>query len=341
VLGTGGLGRLGAPVATGGFGPRGIAVSPDGERLYVSLGLSDEIALFDIQRDGKITRRGAPLRLQGCSPTPGNPPIPQCATFWLSITPDGRNLYATNQDSDELVAFAVAADGELTEVGRMDVGPRPEGITITADRRFLFLNGIDSNRVESFAIRTDGTLAFLGAAPICEQVHIPAACGAVAHALAPDGKTLYAVTTFLPANENTVVTFRVGVDGLLTRIGVDRTGGERPIYQAVVIRPNQGPVAALQPARGTVGEPVQLDASGARDPDGRVARYDWMFGDGTALLDGGPTPVHVFAARGEYRVTVTVTDDEGCSDRLVFTGQTDACHGSTSAVASRVIPVRP
>ncbi len=40
-------------------------------------------------------------------------------------------------------------------------------------------------------------------------------------------------------------------------------------------------------------------------------------------------------------VTVTETDDSGCSTRLVYTGQTAYCNGSPQAVGIERIPVPP
>jgi PKD repeat protein len=68
-----------------------------------------------------------------------------------------------------------------------------------------------------------------------------------------------------------------------------------------------------------------------------VRRYDWDFGDGTTLVDGGPTPSHTYRAPGTYQVRVTVTDGEGCSTRLVYTGQLAHCLGSDAATASRTV----
>ena len=55
---------------------------------------------------------------------------------------------------------------------------------------------------------------------------------------------------------------------------------------------------------------------GDDDPDGTNARYAWSFGDGTTLPDGGPNPRHTYNRPGAYKVTLTLTDDEGCSTAL-------------------------
>ena len=59
---------------------------------------------------------------------------------------------------------------------------------------------------------------------------------------------------------------------------------------------------------------MTFDGSGSSDPDGTIMSYDWDFGDGTVVLDAGPTPTHAYAAVGLYNVTLTVTDDAGTSD---------------------------
>jgi hypothetical protein len=66
---------------------------------------------------------------------------------------------------------------------------------------------------------------------------------------------------------------------------------------------------------------------GSSDPDGTIARFDWNFGDGVALPNGGPTPTHKYAKDGTYPVSLTLTDNEGCSG-FVFTGRTAHCNGA-------------
>jgi PKD repeat protein len=84
---------------------------------------------------------------------------------------------------------------------------------------------------------------------------------------------------------------------------------------------------------------ITFDGSSSTDSDGTVARFDWDFGDGQTLPSGGPTPSHEYAADGTYPVTLTVTDDEGCSAARIFTGQTVTCNGGPAAIATEQVTV--
>jgi hypothetical protein len=109
--------------------------------------------------------------------------------------------------------------------------------------------------------------------------------------------------------------------------------------QAIAITPDQPPVAAFGHAVARPGVPTSFDARPSHDPDGSIAHHDWNFGDLQAMADAGPMPSHTYARPGKYRVTLTLTDDEGCSTRLVFTGQTAYCNGSGAATATEVVTV--
>jgi 6-phosphogluconolactonase (cycloisomerase 2 family) len=328
---------LGPPLPTGGIAPRGLAVSPDGEMVYVALRETDAIAAFAVSRTGALHPRGTPVRVPGCTPSAGATPVPECSPFFVSITPDGRWLYAANQDSGDLATFAIGPNGTLTPVeGRAAIGGRPEGIVISIDGRFLYSISVDANAVFAFAIAADGRLTSLGSLPTCDQAETAAACGPNAIGITPDSRAVYALNTF---SEN-IASFGVNDDGTLVEIEPSPipTGGVGPAIEGVVAEPNQGPIASL--ARHNVAShAASFDASESSDLDGEIVRYDWDFGDGETVSNAGPNTTHVYAKPGRYRVTVTVSDNEGCSDALVFTGQTVLCNGSADAKASRVITV--
>jgi PKD repeat protein len=88
---------------------------------------------------------------------------------------------------------------------------------------------------------------------------------------------------------------------------------------------NQPPVAVINgPASGLVGEPVIFDSDGSQDPDGTIASYRWDFGDSglsslaQSVKSGESTLAHVYQAPGSYQVTLTVTDDDGASDKATY-----------------------
>jgi len=57
-----------------------------------------------------------------------------------------------------------------------------------------------------------------------------------------------------------------------------------------------------------VGERLTFDARESTDPDGDVVGYEWAFRRGTK---SGAVVEHAFRRAGNYRVTLTVTDDDG------------------------------
>lgn len=78
--------------------------------------------------------------------------------------------------------------------------------------------------------------------------------------------------------------------------------------------PPSDPVAAF--TSSCVATACSFDASGSRDADGTVVRYDWTFGDGTSATRTTSSVTHDYPATGTYPVTLTVTDDSGATATL-------------------------
>ena len=72
---------------------------------------------------------------------------------------------------------------------------------------------------------------------------------------------------------------------------------------------NAPPVADAGPDQVVTASEVHFDGGGSSDLDGRIARYDWEFGDGAT--GAGRTTSHVYRKVGAYTVRLTVTDDSG------------------------------
>jgi len=81
---------------------------------------------------------------------------------------------------------------------------------------------------------------------------------------------------------------------------------------------NNPPVANASKSQssGFVGESIQFDGSFSNDIDGTIDNYTWDFYDGEIGYE--KTTEHIFLDSGIYQVTLTVTDNEGTTDKDTF-----------------------
>jgi DNA-binding beta-propeller fold protein YncE len=276
-----------------------------------------------------------------------------------AVTPDGRFLFVSHRgdpdDLDVVTRFAVRADGTLTPLGRParigksggDGSLRPVpgspfaapdfpiGAAVTPNGKWLYVadgGTVDSGfrQISAFAVQPDGRLRRIS--------EFTAGQSPTALTVTPDGHRLYASNL----TSDDVSGYDIGATGKLTGIPgspFSLDGGEQPAQEAITITPDQGPTADFTSAPGRPGGATRFDSTASADPDGRIARFDWDFGDGTIRRDGGPRPAHVYTSPGTFTVTLTVTDNEGCSTHLVYTGTSVSCNGSAAAAATRTISV--
>lgn len=331
-IGTDGrLSQLGDPIPTGAESARGVAMTPNGRFLFVSHGNplaenQDFLTEFSVHGDGTLS--------------PPSDPVPiGSAGGAMGITPDGRYLYVPCSASGQVFGFRIESDGSLSQVpGPVTKAPDdPIAASVTPDGKHVYVTdgglvASTSRKVSAYRIRYDGSLEHID--------DFTAGFTPVASTPTPDGRYLYVSNINPePGTQNwNVSAFEIGADGRLREIAGSpfSTGGSQPAYQSIVVRPNQGPVAAFTAAPGT---PTTFDATASADPDGRIARYDWDFGDGTVLRDGGPTPVHEYRYPGTFQVRLTVTDNENCSTLFVYNGTSALCNGSAAASVTHAVTV--
>ncbi|MFD7179676.1 PKD domain-containing protein [Streptomyces sp. NPDC059904] len=88
------------------------------------------------------------------------------------------------------------------------------------------------------------------------------------------------------------------------------------------------------PRRRRAGPDVPLSAHSSSDSDGTFACHTWDFGDGESATTTTPEFTHTYRDSRTQTATVAVTDDEDCSTRLIYTGQTVRCSDGSFARAS-------
>jgi YVTN family beta-propeller protein len=322
--------------------PVAIAMTPDGATAYVANLVSGNVTPIDVTTGTAgtpIAVGGAP---EGIAVTPdgatayvanGNTasvtpidtatgtagtPIPVGPfPYGIAVTPDGATAYVPNGGSDDVTPIATATN---TPGAPIPVGDGPRTVAITPDGATAYVVNDESDDVTPIATATNtpGTPIPVGDFP-------------TAIAISPDGATAYVTN----ADSNDVTPIDTATNTAQTPIAV----GTSP--WAVALTPNQAPGAEFGATPAAPGSATSFDASGSTDSDGAVASYAWDFGDGHSETTADPTASHTYSEPGTYTVTLTVTDNEGCSTDLVFTGQTASCNGSGSAHVQHqvIVPV--
>ena len=322
------------------------SVSPDGSHLYVPnennnpAAAPETVSAYSVASDGSVTR------IQTIAS--GNPAV-QSNPFGSSITPDGRFLYVSNPEdgaNGTISGFQVNGDGTLTTIDASPgvlgdwlnaaPGNHPLGQAISPDGKHLYVATRASSTVNAYTINGDGSLT-----PIQGQPFATDGTNGKALALTPDGKSLYVSNN----GSNNVTGFNVAPDGSLTLMPSSPFGGAdisaSPDLASIAIVPDQGPTAAFTAQGRPATTPTAFDASSSSDSDGNPATFAWDFGDGTTATVGSPTTNHTYANAGTYTVKLTVTDNEGCSTHLIFTGKATLCNGSAGAATTRQVTVGP
>ncbi len=299
----------------------GVALTPDGRSLYVANWDSNNVAQFRVLSDGSLTPMANPTVGAGQEPD------------FIAVTPNGKHAYVTNYENETVSEYAIGPGGGLSPLGHVTAGAAQSNMysaTISPNGAAIYVP--TGSGVHEFGIGANGLLTSKGTAPgkgsDAESIWFTA-----------DGKSAY-LADYDGGQPGVLAQYNVSAAGLLapkSTATIAANGGPA----AVMIPPDQAPHAVVRATVAAAGSATVLDASKSTDSDGRVVRYRWTFGDGAAATTAGPSVKHVYRAGGAYEVTVTETDDSGCSTRLVYTGQTAYCNGSSLALGNERIPVPP
>ncbi len=160
---TGAISELGGSPYTTGIAAGGVAMTPDGKRLYVANGESATISAFARDADsGALSPvSGSPFSAGTGEPT------------GLAITPDGRHLYSANgspevQADNKVHAFTVASSGALKEIqgSPYAAGFGPQFAAISGNGAHLYVTNNGSQDISGYSIdASSGALSKLGGSP--------------------------------------------------------------------------------------------------------------------------------------------------------------------------------
>ncbi|MFD0689890.1 lactonase family protein [Actinomadura fibrosa] len=238
------LGSDGTParigdVRTTSDSPKQTVLSPDGRFLYLSYAGADDtsdspprvVTRFAVRADGTL------------GPGEDVAKVGQ-ADYAIAISPNGGFVYVASAEARNVWGFRRGADGSLTPVpGSPFPAPDlPVGLKVTPDGQHLYVGSNDEDTdsppggLLGFSIAEDGSLRPAPGSP----AHTPDGAIVDAVAISPDGRNVFGSVR----DTSQVAAFAIGAGGALKEAPGSPfpTGGERPLSQAIVVRP--APVSA-------------------------------------------------------------------------------------------------
>lgn len=140
-----------AVIATSKLGnrPRGLALSPDGGRLYVALSWWRDGKRAQSGKEGIAALDARTLKLQKLYVAGTDP---EC----VAVSPDGKRLYLSNEDAGTASIIDVASGRHTATVV---VGTEPEGVTASPDGSRVYVTAETSNVITVIDPKKEKTAA--------------------------------------------------------------------------------------------------------------------------------------------------------------------------------------
>lgn len=309
-------------IGTGATRPDGIAVSRDGKSVYVA---SESSTIYEYDRilGGSLKAKSVGSVSSGTGSTP----------VWLVLTPDGKHLYSSDY-SGGVEVFDVGLGGKLTQkpapLSPVSSGESLYQIAMSPSGKNLYAASNTDGMVYVYDVQSNGALK----PKVAPNDAVPAGKYLTGITLTPSGRRAYAVDS-----NGGIAQFTVDALGRLHKITPPVVSPADPPPENAVVTPNRSPVAGFTFSHKR-GLTKKFNATTSKDPDDKIALYKWTFGDGKSASLATSTASHKYAKPGEYRVSLTVVDNVGCSSALLWTGQMAYCSGNPAATLTQTVTVR-
>jgi DNA-binding beta-propeller fold protein YncE len=196
-----------ASVATG-TGPQGVAVSPDGNSVYVIDETDKTVFQYDVGSGGALTPKIPATVATGADPR------------LLAVGPDGKSVYVGNSDGNSVSQYDVGPGGGLTPKtpAAVAAGADPEGLAVSPNGNSLYVVDAGGLPPVTGTVSQYDINPLTGALSAKTPATVATGVSPFGVAVNPDGKSVYVTNfnNFVTVNLGSVSQYDVGAGGALT-----------------------------------------------------------------------------------------------------------------------------
>jgi YVTN family beta-propeller protein len=260
-------------VPVGSF-PKGIAVSPDGKKVYVTNSWNDNVSVIDTAINTVTATVPVGRFPEG-----------------IAINPTGTKVYVTNSLDNNISIINTSTNDIISTV---NVGINPVGVAVNPEGTKLYVTNVGNFSVP------DNTVSVIGTATDNVIATVKVGQQPVGISVSPDGEKVYVVNN----GDDNVSVIDTATNNVTATVNV---GNESHTIGQFVVPP---PVAALlgSPTSGKMPLKVVF-----KDKSTGVSNsWKWRFGDGNTST--AKNPVHKYTKVGKYTVSLTVKNAVKCNN---------------------------
>jgi len=260
-------------VPVGSF-PKGIAVSPDGKKVYVTNSWNDNVSVIDTAINTVTAAIPVGRFPEG-----------------IVINPTGTKVYVTNSLDDNVSIINTSTNDVIATV---NVGINPVGVAVNPEGTKVYVTNVGNFSVP------DNTVSVIDTATDNVTATVKVGQQPIGISVSPDGEKVYVANN----GEDNVSVIDTATNNVTATVNV---GNQPQAIGKLIVSP---PIAALlgSPTSGKMPLKVVFKDKSTRGSNS----WKWNFGDGNTST--AKNPVHKYTKVGKYTVSLTVKNAVDCNN---------------------------